>query len=124
MVFPSDWPSDCPPSSAVNAHGTVFRIVKNAPPLAADFATHRETGRLKSPPECLRCGLSVFRELGDAVHQRSLFPKLGQWIAQAILNADHGKMMLTAGQQPTHTTFWIYEGVDRPRLFAIVVETT
>lgn len=40
-----------------------------------------------------------------------LLPKLGQWIAQATLTGNHGKTMLTAGQQPTHTTFWTYEGL-------------
>lgn len=122
MNFPADWPSDCPPADAVDAEGIVFRIVKNNPPLGADFATHREMGRLKTAPQCLRCGLSVFRELRDAVHQRLLLPKLGQWIAIASLAGNHGKTKVTAGQQPTHTTFWSYEGVDRAALFAIVLE--
>jgi hypothetical protein len=122
MNFPADWPSDCPPADAVEADGVVFRIVKNAPPMASDVATHRETGRLRAAPECLRCGLSVFRDLRDAVHQRLLMPKLGQWIAKATLIADYGKTKLTTGQQPTHTTFWTFEGVDRAALFAIVVE--
>lgn len=122
MNFPADWPSNCPPADAVDADGVVFRIVKNDPPLAADFATHRETGRLKTAPECLRCGLSVFRDLCDAVHQRLLLPKLGPWIAQATLASNHGKTKSTAGQQPTHTTFWTFEGMDRAALFAIVVE--
>lgn len=68
MRFPTDWPNDCPPLNADDAAGTVFRIVKNDPPLVVDFATHHETGRLKNAPACLRCGLSVFRELSDAVH--------------------------------------------------------
>lgn len=122
MSFPADWPSDCPPADAVDAEGTVFRIVKHNPPVRADFATHHETGRLKNAPACLRCGLSVFRELRDAVHQRSLLPKLGQWIVQGTLSAEYGKTRLTTGQQPTHTTFWTYEGVDRTAFFAIITE--
>lgn len=124
MNFPADWPSGCPPADAVDADGIVFRIVKNDPPLGSDFATHYETGRLKHAPECLRCGLSVFRQLRDAVHQRFLLPKLGPWIVQATPMAEHGKTKRTTGQQPTHTTFWTYEGVDRTALFAIVVEKT
>ncbi|HEX7375931.1 MAG TPA: hypothetical protein VF278_02410 [Pirellulales bacterium] len=46
MSFPIDWPSDCPPTDSQDAAGLVFRIVKNDPPVAADLATHRETGRL------------------------------------------------------------------------------
>ena len=74
-------------------------------------------------PACLRCGLSVFQELKDVVHQRQLFPKLGRLIAQGILQAEHGKMRLDApGTQPTHTTWWVYRDVNRASLFTIVME--
>jgi hypothetical protein len=58
----------------------------------------------------------------DAVHQRQLLPKLGRFIAQAALVAEHGKTKLTKGTQPTHTTWWAYEGVNRHRLFSVVQE--
>lgn len=122
MNFPKNWPNDCPPLDAIDAAGNVFRIAKHNPPTDIDFATHMETGKLKSAPECLRCGLSVFREFRDAMHQRRLMPKLGQWIARATLAAEHGKTKLTSGQQPTHTTWWAYEGVDRVDLFSVVAQ--
>jgi len=81
-----------------------------------------ETGKLPTAPACLRCGLSVFREMRDAVHQRQLLPKLGRFIAQATLVAEHGKTKRTTGSQPTHTTWWAYEGVNRYRLFSVVQE--
>lgn len=49
----------------------------------------------------------------DAVHQRLLPPKLGRWIAKGTLRPEHGKTKLTTGKQPTHTTWWAYDGVDR-----------
>lgn len=122
LAFPSDWPNGCPPEDAQDANGTVFRIVKNDPPNDVDFISHFESGRIPKAPPCLRCGLSVFRELKDAVHQRLLMPKLGRWIAKATLEAVHGKTKLTQGQQPTHTTWWAYDGVQRASPFTVVSE--
>jgi hypothetical protein len=122
LQFPSDWPNDCPPSDAVDAAGEVFRIVRHEPPNDADFASHDETGKLPKAPACLRCGLSVFREIRDAIHQRQLIPKLGSLIAQATLQAEHGKTKPTKGTQPTHTTWWAYEGLNRASLFSVFRE--
>lgn len=122
LQFPKDWPINCPPSDADDARGEVYRIVKHEPPEDADLESHHENGRLPKAPPCLRCGLSVFREIRDAVHQRHLIPKLGSLIAQATLQAEHGKTKLTEGKQPTHATWWAYEGVDRAGLFSVVGE--
>lgn len=121
-AFPIGWPDGCPPADALDADGLVFRLVNNDPPTAADFVTHHESGRMRAAPECLRCGLSVFRELGDAIHQRRLFPRLGQLIARGSLGADHGRTRLTTGRQPTHTTWWPYTDADRAGLFSITTE--
>ena len=122
VTFPKTWPTACPPQDAVNADGEVYRIVDHDPPVSADLASHFETGRLPRASPCLRCGVSVFREPRDAEHQRSLMPKLGRWISKGALHIDHGKTKLTAGHQPTHTTWWAYEGVNRAGLFTIVRE--
>jgi hypothetical protein len=122
MNFPDSWPTDCPPQDAVDAQGEVFRIVNTDPPIAQDLASHFETGRLLKAPACLRCGLSVFREVRDAVHQRMLLPKLGRWIAKGTLESEHGKTKLTASKLPTHTTWWAFDGVNRAALFAVVRE--
>lgn len=122
MIFPDAWPAACPPHDAVDAEGEVFRIVGHDPPVCEDMASHFETGRLQKAPACLRCGLSVFREVRDAAHQRSLLPKLGKYIVRATLTTEHGKTKLTTGKQPTHTTWWAYEGVNRPSLFSVIPE--
>jgi hypothetical protein len=119
MNFPKDWPQSCPPADAVDAVGEVFRIVRNSPPAAGDMASHHETGRLPKAPPCLRCGLSVFREVRDALHQRELLPKLGKFIAKGVLKPEHGKTKLTDGTQPTHTTWWAYEGMQRESIFIV-----
>lgn len=45
-------------------------------------------------------------------------------IAKGTLVAAHGKACLTKGMQPTHTTWWPYEGVDRIAPFVVVRELT
>lgn len=104
MTFPKDWPPGCPAADTPDAEGDVFRIVKDNPVTAADMLSHHETGKLPKADPCLRCGLSVFRLVQDALNQQQLLPKLGKRIAKALLEAAHGKACLTRGQQPTHTT--------------------
>ncbi|MBC7816999.1 MAG: hypothetical protein IAG10_08940 [Planctomycetaceae bacterium] len=120
MTFPNDWPADCPPTDAVDANGVVFRLVQSRPQTAVDFQTHFELGKMPTAPPCLRCGLSVFRTPEDAHHQFRAFPKLGRYLASGTLQSEHGKTKLTHGRQPTHTTWWVSEGVDRPRVFQVV----
>lgn len=122
MIFPTTWPANCPPADAIDANGRVFRIVNNDPPMPEDFATHHETGRMPKGPACLRCGLSVFRDHRDAVHLRKLLPKIGRLVAVGDLKPIHGKTKLTSGQQPTHTTWWVYENVDRCQPFSVIRE--
>ncbi len=124
MTFPDDWPKGCPPDEAEDAYGEVFRIVRDYPPSNSDMMSHHETGRLPKAPPCLRCGLSVFLVEEDAVNQQQLLPKLGKRIANATLNATHGKISLTPGQQPTHTTWWPCTIVDRAALFVVAKEVT
>ena len=122
MTFPNDWPSGCPSANTPDAVGKVFRVVKGDPVGGEDMLSHHETGKLPKADPCLRCGLSVFRELDDALNQQKLLPKLGNRIATAMLQTAHGKAFLTKGQQPTHTTWWSYEGVQRAALFTVVLE--
>jgi hypothetical protein len=122
MKFPKDWPSGCPHESTPEANGVVFRIVKRNPASHEDFLSHHETGRMPKASPCLRCGLSLFRLLEDALNQQKLLPRLGKVIASACLSSDHGKACATEGQQPTHTTWWPCEGVDRAKLFVFVLE--
>jgi hypothetical protein len=112
-------PADCPPDDAVPATDPVYRIVKTDPPTAADFLTPHETGRLKNRPPCLRCALSVYLTLQDAVAMRDYLPVLGNFIAVGEI-ADLGVAKLTEGMAPSHTTWWPFAEVDRHTPFKVV----
>jgi len=122
MSFPLDWPAECPSAVTPDAEGEVFRIVKENPPGASDMLSHHETGKLPKADPCLRCGLSVFRTLDDALNQQKLLPRLGKRIAKGHLTDADGKAAPTPGQQPTHTTWWPFEGIDRAAKFVVVQE--
>ncbi len=119
-TFPIDWPDGCPPDGATTASGPYVRIVRSNPPTAEDFVTHRESGKLRKAPECLRAGLSTFLTLADAERMTMLLPVLGDHLAVGQLGADYGRSMLTQGRQPTHTTLWPYVGVTRHSPFHVV----
>jgi hypothetical protein len=69
--------------------------------------TAEESGRLPNANACLRRALSVFRSEQDAEHQARLFRRWKRkYVAQATLRSDHGDMMPTDGQQPSHTSWW------------------
>ena len=122
MKFPDGWPAGYPPDDAEPAGGEVYRLVKSNPPAASDFLTHHELGKMPNAPACLRCGLSVFRACADAEHQYRAYPRLGKFIAKGELQPEHGVTKLTQGRQPTYTTWWSYEGVDRAAIFVSVEE--
>jgi hypothetical protein len=118
--------ADCPPVEASSAHGDVYRCCKSNPPAAADMETHEESARLPDADPCLRRAVSVFRDQQDAEHQVRLFRRWKRkFVARAQLLPTHGQVMLTKGQQPTHTSWWPAPGLDpagRAALFLVVLE--
>ncbi len=122
MTFPKSWPPDCPSADTPATSGDVYRIAKGDPITPEDMQSHHETGKLPKADSCLRCGLSVFRQVDDALNQQRLLPKLGKRIAKASLSPTDGKACFTKGQQPTHTTWWPYEGIDRAAQFVVIQE--
>ena len=115
LTFPDDWPVDCPPADAQDASGEFYRLVKSDPPASWDLMTHHERGTRRHDPPCLRCGLSIFRSRDDAEHQSRIFPKLGKIIGKGILLPTYGKTKPTG--KLTHTTWWVYTGIDRSAAF-------
>ena len=106
MVFPRGQPRETIPCAG----------------LVSSTSKSPETIPRKHRRQVTEVPFSVFREIRDAVHQRQLLPKLGNWIAQATFLPEHGKTKLTEGWQPSHTTWWAYEGVNRASLFSVVRE--
>ncbi len=112
----------CPPSAAVSANGTVYRVTKSNPHTADDMKTHEELGRAKTHPNrCGRCGLSVVLVDEELDLIREKYPRSGDFSTKGELNAGHGFMHTDGTASPTHTNVWFYQHVspaDRANLFS------
>lgn len=118
--FPKHWPDTCPPPDAEPASGAVYRICRENPPAVEDFQSHAELGKTSKGNECIRHGLSVFRNPSEARHLTELFPKLGKLIFRGELTPEHGKLKTTpARTRPSHVTWWPFEKVERAAAFTI-----
>jgi len=109
MSFPQDWAPGCPPSDSVSAHGVVYRIVVSNPCQESDFLSFDEEKRvLRSLPPCpcMPLGLSVFPDKEDAAYMSRKMPRLGKFLTRGNLSPADGVTKLTAGQRPSHTTWW------------------
>jgi hypothetical protein len=119
-TLPQDCLDDCPPVDAEIADGTVFRIVRGTELQSGDFVTAEEAGKWLRNDSCQRKGLSVFRNKDEAGVHADNFQRLGRFIAIGTLVADHGWTKLTAGRQPSHTTWWPTAEMDRRTPFGSV----
>lgn len=120
--FPEGWPKNCPPWNAEDAQGFVYRIVRHDPCEACDFLTYAQLDLAKKAPPCRRHGLSVYRNFDDARRWRALKPEIGSKVAMGYLEARHGRMLRTPRDGDSHTTWWMYEGVDCAAIFSIINE--
>lgn len=121
MTFPQYLPLGCPPAAAPPACGEVFRVVKSDPPDDTDFRTPYEAGTLPTRPLCLRCALSVARMPDDVVHLRSVYPQLGSLVAGGVLEVADGVLQPSPNRlQPTHETWWPFDGIQRERNFKVI----
>lgn len=92
MTFPAHFPGGCPPTSAEDAHGEVFRFVRNEPPVAEDFVSVFIGGTLRDlDSKCQGCGLSVLRTEQDVKEARRLSPWFKKRkVAKARLSPEWG----------------------------------
>jgi hypothetical protein len=67
MGWPDFFPEACPPEEAEPTFGDVYRLVQKKIPSQKDFLSHRERWPDKKfdQPECIVCGISVYRKTDD-----------------------------------------------------------
>jgi hypothetical protein len=126
LTFSAALPAGCPLQNSTDCDGSVFVLVTNAAFNNSHFLSQAERGRANSATgdhACTRHGLSVFPDLHSCAHQRTLFPRLGPYIASAALTSEHGKLANTASSNnPLHQTWWRYQEVSCHALFTLVEE--
>lgn len=109
MTWPTNYPDDCPPNDAVTPNHTVYRFIKDNPPVKRDFSSHVD----KSPTStftdrCKACGISVFIDLEEAIAAQSLIPGIAKkMIALCAISHDDGRIKHTPKNiNPEHYTWW------------------
>jgi hypothetical protein len=120
LRWPDFFPDDCPPDDAEPASGEVYRITGRRNPKNRDFLSYREQRGPDaefSQPECIVCGLSVYRDIEDISRmrlRRRRVPKLRKrlYIAKGLLNPSLGKIKATGHHEKSHHTWWVPTGVE------------
>ncbi|WP_324700714.1 hypothetical protein U9K49_05805 [Pantoea agglomerans] len=119
LGYPSYFPRHVPPSKAVDANGTFFRIVKTDPPSSECFKNMYESDyeRLKKFKGLeLKCcyGVSVYRDEEPIVNAFAKFPEGSdfQYLAKGEVKHTDGKMLKTGESNHNHYTVWLVEGCE------------
>lgn len=124
LNFSPDLPSECPLPYSSDCDGPVFILAQRLPLDQPQFQSQAERGRARNAVgdrACTRHGLSVFPTYDSCAHQLKLFPRLGPYIATAVLSAVEGKIANTPSTvNPAHQTWWPYLEVTRYKLFSVV----
>lgn len=96
------WPQDCPPSTAEDANGTYFHLLKNSQPAGDDLKSYFEQNKGKS---CASRALSVFVSEEQMLHFWRLNQRLGNFVARLELAPGHGKIKVPV-RHDGHTEWW------------------
>ena len=115
IIFPSDFPDDCPPNDSVQPEGTFYRIVRSNPPTDDDFISvvrgNRERAlglvRKGNITLCEAMGLSVYGYREDILQHASQSPQLGMFISEIRLGPADGRILSTSRRGNSHHTWWL-----------------
>ena len=108
-MWPNYFPVECPPADARNDDVWVYRLVTNVPPTLNDFMPtkiEQPEREFKQNEICAACGVSVFRDVQDAIKKRSLYkPLRAKRIAIGQISKLDGLVLETFA--PSHMTWWL-----------------
>ena len=109
-VWPTHFPTSCPPAAANDLAGTVYRFINGATPADRDFVSYyeREPARDWGADACKARGLSVIRTWADCGLMRKAIPALRKKrIAVANVETQIGVLATTPSNSCAgHGTWW------------------
>jgi hypothetical protein len=123
MEWPTYYPEDCPPASAMDIEAVeLYRLVDHNPPADGDFIPHKlKFPRKKYYNECKACGLSVFTKVEDIIKLRDEISALGnKLIAKGKLPPGMGKILHTPRWGNSHHTLWIPDNAQIEKFFEVM----
>lgn len=120
-AWPSHFPQQCPPASAVDLAGTVYRFVNGRSPVNSDFTSHYERDPTKDwgVDACKARGLSILRTWEDCQIMRRGVPALRKKrVAVAGIETSVGLVAVTASNScDGHCTWWRHSSPESVRPF-------
>lgn len=109
-VWPSHFPASCPPASAAELVGTVFRFINGRSAVDRDFMSHYERDPEKDWGDdgCKARGLSILRTWADCGVMREAVPALRK---KRLVHAEIVKPIGLVASTPSnncqgHCTWW------------------
>lgn len=105
-----DYPSSCPPSSAVEVEGVFYRFCGSSTPTNADFMTHVDLN-LNFPPKklCEAKALSFFNSAESAQKLQKRFPNLRN---KKLVKVNLRKNLGIGELLGSHLNLWEYREVN------------
>lgn len=108
--WPEHYPQACPPDSAKELVGTIYRFINGTSPAEKDFLSHYERNPSKDwgHDACKARGLSVLRTLSDCGLMRKAVPALRKKrVAVADISTSVGLVAITPSNScDDHNTWW------------------
>lgn len=108
--WPNHYPKDCPPSTATETSGEVYRFTNKTQPINKDFISYYELNPTKDwgNDECQAKGLSIFITLEDCLEAAEIIPALKKKkIAVGKLKNSTGAVASTPStKNKNHKTLW------------------
>ncbi|WCT73108.1 hypothetical protein PQ455_15985 [Sphingomonas naphthae] len=116
--FPEWFPNGCP-HDAAEVNTTLYHGCETDPASQEDFTPHARSDlprkqAMARAGGCMAFGLSVWTSEADATHAQELFRYAARWhIFRGDVTEDDGQLAPTpTANQPSHHTFWAYDGID------------
>lgn len=113
-IFPSHYPSGCPPQPQQELCGTYYRLFKNNRSTdPSHYKSYYELGiNTNRFNPCARRALSIFSERNDAINLSKNFPILGKYVATLNLNGGHGIICNNGNRRrKSHCDWWVPIGI-------------
>lgn len=120
--WPDYFPTQCPPNNAKAKNATLYRMVKNDPPLPKDFLCHRLLYKnIDFDDPCEASGLSTYSTMEGARKLQEAVPKFRKYkIATGNIKPDNGVVLETSSNNNSdHITWWVALSTMPEKLFNI-----
>ncbi len=124
MIWPDNFPPNCPSSDSSETRGRYYRLVKRNPLDLIDFSpSNQKPDESYDDPECIKCGISLCNSLSGIKKHREWYTwKKDYYIAKVDFEVGMGKIKKTPPSSEHHYTWWLPKDFNPLPIFEVIVE--